>query len=120
MDVNATETTDINATAGRGQQHSKAKKAELIRSNSCFYYEIKGHRARDCGKKQADCENFSGCSKEPTRACTILTAPDFQDLDSVAGFLKENMDLFNKNTKLDLSESLCQRIFLKPKTSCLS
>jgi len=43
MDVDATVTTDINATAGRGQQHSKAKKAELMRSNLCFYCEIKGH-----------------------------------------------------------------------------
>jgi len=43
MDVNATVTSDINATAGRGQQHSEAKKAELMRSNLCFYCEIKGH-----------------------------------------------------------------------------
>jgi len=40
MDIDA---TDINATTGRGQQHSKAKKAELMKSNSCFYCEIKGH-----------------------------------------------------------------------------
>jgi len=43
MDVDATVTTDINATTGRGQQHSEAKKVELMRSNSCFYCEIKGH-----------------------------------------------------------------------------
>jgi len=43
MDVDATVTSDINATTGRGQQHSKAKKAELMRSNSCFYCEIKEH-----------------------------------------------------------------------------
>jgi len=43
MDVDATVTSDINATAGRGQQHSKAKRAELMRSNSCFYCKIKGH-----------------------------------------------------------------------------
>jgi len=59
MDFNATTTTDINDIAGRGQQHSKAKKAELMRSNSCFYCEIKGHRAKDCCKKQADWGNFS-------------------------------------------------------------
>jgi len=58
MDVDATVTSDINAIAGRGQQHSEAKKAELMRSNLCFYCEIKGHRAKDCHKKQADRSNF--------------------------------------------------------------
>jgi len=48
MDVDATVTTDINATAGGGQQHSEAKKAELMRSNSCFYCEKQGHRANVC------------------------------------------------------------------------
>jgi len=43
MDVDATVTSDINTTTGRGQQHSEAKKAELMRSNLCFYCEIKGH-----------------------------------------------------------------------------
>jgi len=43
MDIDATVTSNINTTAGRGQQHSKAKKVELMRSNSCFYCEIKGH-----------------------------------------------------------------------------
>jgi len=59
MDVDATVTSDINATAG-GQQHSEAKKAELMRSNSCFYCEKQGHRANVCRKKQADHNNFSG------------------------------------------------------------
>jgi len=43
MDVDTTVTSDINATTGRGQQHSEAKRAELMKSNSCFYCEIKGH-----------------------------------------------------------------------------
>jgi len=60
MDVNATVTEGINATTGRGQQHSEAKEAELMKSNSCFYCEIKGHQAKDCHKKQADRGNFSG------------------------------------------------------------
>jgi len=40
MDIDATVTSDINAI---GQQHSKAKKVELMRSNSCFYCEKQGH-----------------------------------------------------------------------------
>ena len=50
MDVDTTVTSDINAT-GRGQQHSEAKKVELMRSNSCFYCEKQGHQAKDCHKK---------------------------------------------------------------------
>ena len=114
MDVDATTTTDINAIAGRGQQHSEAKKAELMRSNLCFYCEIKGHRAKDYCKKQADHGNYSGYPnkpKEPTRAHTILTTPDFQDLDSVAGFLKENMDSFDEDTKLDFIGKLMPKDF---------
>ena len=111
MDVDATVTSDINATAGRGQQHSEAKKAELMRSNLCFYCEIKGNQDKDCRKKQSDHRNFSGRPKEPTRACTTLTAPDFQDLDSVAGFLKENMDSFDEDTKLDFIGKLMPKDF---------
>jgi len=60
MDVDATVTSDINTTAGGGQQHSEAKKAELMRSNLCFYCEKQGHQANVCRKKQADHGNFSG------------------------------------------------------------
>jgi len=42
MDVDATDTQNINATTS-GQQHSDAKKAELMQSNSCFYCEKQGH-----------------------------------------------------------------------------
>jgi len=85
-----------------------------MRSNSCFYCKIKGHQAKDCCKKQADRGNFSGHPnnpKEPTRACTALTTPDFQDLDSVTGFLKENMDSFNEDTKLDFIRKLMPKDF---------
>ena len=54
MDVNATVTSDINATTSGRQQHSEAKKAELIKNNSCFYCEKPGHQANICRKKQAD------------------------------------------------------------------
>jgi len=114
MDIDATVTIDINATAGRGQQHSEAKKAELIRSNSCFYCEIKGHQARDCHKKQADHRNFSSCPsnpKEPTRVHATPTMPDLQDLDSLASYLKDNMDSFDKDTKLDFIGKLMLKDF---------
>jgi hypothetical protein len=35
-------------------QHSDKKKAELMKNNQCFYYEIWGHHAKDCHKKAAD------------------------------------------------------------------
>ena len=116
MDVDATVTLDINATAGRGQQHSEAKKAELMKSNLCFYCEIKGHWAKDCRKKLADCGNFSGCPNNPresTRVHATPIMPDIQELDSLAGYLKENMDSFDEETKLDFIGKLMPKDFPK-------
>ena len=114
MNVDATVTSDINATAGRGQQHSEAKKAELMRSNSCFYCETKGHRAKDCHKKQADHGNFSGRSnntRESTRIHAAPIMPDIGNLDSLADYLKENMDSFDEETKLDFIGKLMPKDF---------
>jgi len=114
MDIDATVTTDINATAGGGQQHSEAKKAELMRSNSCFYCEKQGHRANVCRKKQADRGNFSGQTnnpREPARAHVAPTMPDFQNLDSVADFMKDNIDSFSKDARLGLVEKLMPKDF---------
>jgi len=110
MDVDTTVTSDINATAGRGQQHSKAKKAELIKSNLCFYCEIKGHRAKDCRKKQADRGNFSGRSNS-TRVNAAPITPDFSNLDNLTEYMKENMDSFDEETKLDFIGKLMPKDF---------
>jgi len=53
MDVDA-------AKDGRGIQHSKAKKKELMENNQCFYCKIKGHHIKDCRKKAMDRRNFNG------------------------------------------------------------
>jgi len=114
MDVDATVTQKINATAS-GQQHSEAKKAELMRSNSCFYCEKQGHRANVCRKKQADRSNSSGRPnnyREPTKARIAAPAmPDFSDLGSVAEFMKENMDSFSEEARLSFVESLMPKDF---------
>ena len=109
MDVDATVTTDINATAGGGQQHSETKKAELMRSNSCFYCKKQGHCASNCRKKQADHGNFSSQRsnpREPARAHITPTMPDIQDLDSFANYLKDNMDSFSEDARLGFIEKL--------------
>jgi len=114
MDIDATVTSDINATTGRGQQHSEAKKAELMRSNLCFYCEIKGHQAKDCRKKQADRGNFSSRSnntRESTRVHTAPIMPDFSNLDNLAEYMKENMDSFDEETKLDFIGKLMPKDF---------
>ena len=113
MDVDATVTSDINATAG-GQQHSEAKKAELMRSNLCFYCEKQGHQANVCRKKQADHGNFSGRSNNPresARAHVTPVMPDFQNLDSVADFMKDNMDSFSEDARLGFVEKLMPKDF---------
>jgi len=116
MDVDAIVTSDINATADRGQQHSEAKKVELMRSNSCFYCEIKGHQAKDCRKKLIDRGNFSGRPnkpREPTRVHAAPIMPDVENLDSLADYLKENMDSFDEDTKLDFIQKLMPKDFPK-------
>jgi len=113
MDVDATVTQNINATTSR-QQHSEAKKAELMRSNSCFYCEKPGHRANVCRKKQADHSNFSdrsNNSREPTRANATPIMPDISDLDTFANYLKDNMDSFSEETRLGFVEKLMAKDF---------
>jgi len=84
-----------------------------MRSNSCFYCKIKGHQAKDCRKKQADHRNFSSRPKEPARVHATPIMPDVQDLDSLAGYLKDNMDSFNEDTKLDFIGKLMPKDFPK-------
>jgi len=57
MDVDATIATNI---TGRGPELPKARKAELQANNSCFYCFKRGHRTKDCRKKQVDCAQSSG------------------------------------------------------------
>ena len=102
MDIDATGIQEINATAS-GQQHSEAKKAALIKSNSCFYCEKQGHQANVCRKKQADRGNFSGRSnnsREPARANVTPIMPDISNLDTFANYLKDNMDSFSEEARL--------------------
>ena len=114
MDIDATVTTDINATAS-GQQHSEAKKAELMKSNLCFYCEKQGHRASNCHKKQADRGNFSGQYgnnyREPAKAHTAPIMPDISNLDTFANYLKDNMDSFSEDTRLGFVEKLMGKDF---------
>ena len=106
MDVDA---TVINATAGGGQ-HSEAKKAELMRNNSCFYCEKPGHRASNCRKKQADRGQSSGHFKS-AQTGVICETPDFQNPDSISKFLKDNMDSLDEDTKLSIIERLVPKDF---------
>jgi len=109
MDVDATVTTDINAAVG--QQHSEAKRAELMRSNSCFYCKKQGHRAKDCRKKQADRSGQFNNTREPARAHVAPIMPDIQDLNTFADYLKDNMDSFSKDARLGFVEKLMPKDF---------
>jgi len=114
MDVDAAKT-------GRGIQHSEAKKNELMASNQCFYCKIRGHHAKDCCKKQADCCNYNnnpGNTKstnylgksEPTTNQAAPVAPDMTPGD-ISSFLKDNMGLLDEDTKLSIVESLMPKDF---------
>jgi len=108
MDVDAMVTSDINATTSGRQQHSKAKKTELIKNNSCFYCEKPGHRANVCHKKQADRGNHNG---QTVRLGNTPVMPNFQDSDSITEFLQDNMDSLDENTKLSIIETLMPKDF---------
>ena len=68
MDIDTTIATNI---TGRGPELSKTKKAELQANNSCFYCFKRGHHARDCRKKQADCAQSSRNTANQTRTREI-------------------------------------------------
>jgi len=67
-----------------------------------------------CRKKQADRGNFSGHSnnsREPTRIKATPTMPDISDLDTLADYLKDNMDSFSEETRLEFVEKLMAKDF---------
>ena len=101
---------DVDANIlGRGQQHSEAKKAELMKERKCFYCEIKGYQARDCRKKQAD----RARSSQNTRPIQSISAQESPDMtpDDISSFLKDNMSSLDEDTKLSIIESLMPKDF---------
>ena len=102
---------DVDANIlGRGQQHSEAKKAELMKEWKCFYCEIKGHQAHDCCKKQAD-HARSSQNNPPQSFSTQNQEPIDMTPDDISGFLKDNMSSLDKDTKLSIIESLMPKDF---------
>jgi len=83
MDIDATIATNI---TGRGPELSEAKKVELQANNSCFYCFKRGHRAKDCRKKQADHAQSSG-STANYQTCTREITIDDITPDLVRGII---------------------------------
>ena len=102
---------DVNTNIlGRGQQHSKAKKAKLIKERKCFYCKIRGHQACDCCKKQAD-HTRSSQNKPAQSLSTGNQEPIDMTPDNISGFLKDNMNLLDEDTKLSIIKSLMPKDF---------
>src|SRR5438270_4429303 len=97
MDVDAIRTTN----------HSKEKKAELMKGNQCFYCEIKGHHAKDCRKKAADRAKQSSGGTAPKVTATTLTP------DELTKFIKDNMGDFEEDTKISIIEALMPKDFVQ-------
>jgi len=58
--------------------------------------------------------NFSSRSnntRESTRVHAAPIMPDFSNLDNLADYMKENMDSFNEETKLDFIGKLMPKDF---------
>ena len=110
---------DIDAANSRGNQHSEAKKQELMKNNQCFYCEIQGHRAKDCRKKAADCHSSgSGRADNPGKGGPPIhnrvsdDTPKFNlEPESIANFLKNNMDEISEDDKLSIANSLMPKDF---------
>ena len=92
---------------------SPDKKTELIKTNSCFYCRKPGHCTMDCYKKARDRgvapPSNSGTSNNSGGACICTTDLGDQPLikpEDFANFLKDNMDKFNEDTRLNLVNTL--------------
>jgi hypothetical protein len=97
MDVNAVCTTN----------HSKEKKAELMKGNQCFYCKIKGHCAKDCHKKAMDYAKQSSRGTTPKVTTTTLTP------DKLTKFIKDSMGNFKEDTKISVIEALMPKVFIQ-------
>ena len=110
---------DVDAANGRGNQHSEAKKQELMKNNQCFYCEIQGHRAKDCRKKAADCHSpgsecadNSGKGRPSPPIYNRVNDDTFKpSLEEMADYMKNNMDKFSEDTKLGFVNALMPKDF---------
>ena len=108
MDVDSIEVNTTNAPRRYGQTHSEEKKQELMKNNQCFYCEIRGHRARDCRKKQAARANQSqGGTSAKTNTVTQMTPTE------LTKFLQENMGNLDEDAKISVIESLMPSSFVQ-------
>ena len=99
MDVDTIHTTN----------HSEEKKAELMKNNQCFYWEIRGHHAKDCCKKAKDCAAQSNGSTTPkvTTALSQLTP------DELTKLIQESMGSLEEDAKLSIIENLMPKDFVQ-------
>jgi len=81
-----------------------------MKENKCFYCKIKGHQAQVCHKKLADHARISKptSNKNPT---IQSQEPINMTPDDISAFLKENMGLLDKDTKLSIIKSLMPKDF---------
>ena len=108
MDVDAIEVNTTNTPCCYGQTHSEEKKQELMKNNQCFYCEIRGHRARDCRKKQAARTNQNqGGTNVKAGTVTQMTPSE------LTKFLQENMGNLDEDAKISVIESLMPSSFVQ-------
>ena len=110
---------DVDAASGRGNQHSEAKRQELMKNNQCFYCEIPGHRAKDCRKKTADRRSpGSGRVDNPGKGGPPIHNRVSEDTpkptlgpEELAELMKSNMHLFSEDIKLSFVDTLMPKDF---------
>ena len=78
-----------------------------MKNNQCFYCEIRGHRARDCRKKQAARANNQGGISTKTNTVTQMTPAE------LTKFLQDNMGNLDEDAKINVIESLMPSSFVQ-------
>jgi Retrotransposon gag protein len=102
MDVDAIRTGNL----------TEAQKAEFMKNNQCFYCQKKGHRAKECYSKKRDAQERSNKPGSSTSQINNTSTPNM-DSEEITKYLKENMGIFDEETKLSIVESLIPQDFVQ-------
>ena len=102
MDIDAARTGNL----------TDAQKADLMKNNQCFYCQKKGHHAKECYSKKRDAQERSSKTGSSTSQINNTSTPNMNSKE-ITKYLKENMGIFDEETKLSIVESLIPQDFVQ-------
>ena len=102
MDIDAARTSNLTDT----------QKANLMKNNQCFYCQKKGHYTKECYSKKRDTQEQSSKTSSSTSQINNTSTPNMNS-EEITTYLKENMGIFDEETKLSIVESLMPQDFVQ-------